>query len=327
MMSSSRLGALASTLGLFVSAHAAAPALSGAIFTTDQSGTLVNGNTQYLSKCGVTGVYLDGGPGPHASATAASFPDGDYYFQVTDPSGKTLLSTDPVSKRCFTVASGVISGTCPTGNHATFTDQDQASRGARVVELCAAPEVPFLNTTNEDGVYKVWVTPVGDGTSAGGGFVGDPSRVDNDCNGVRNCFHGFVASRSKTDNFKAPNTVMPPDPGPGPGPGASACIVVEKQITALDVPNFPGVNWRIMVTDANGVTNVYFTDEQGTTGSQICGLTAGSYTVSEEIQGGSFQVERRLNGETLDRSSESVEVTLGSANQTVVFVNQFSSET
>jgi hypothetical protein len=324
MMSSSRLGILASTVCLFVSAHAGAPALSGAIFTTDQNGTLVNGNTQYLSKCGATGVYLDGGPGPNAPATAASLADGDYYFQVTDPSGKTLLSTDPVSKRCFTVASGVISGACPTGNHATFTDQDQASRGARVVELCAAPEVPFLNTTNEDGVYKVWVTPVGDGTSAGGGFVGDPNLVDNDCNGVKSCFHGFVASRSKTDNFKAPNTVVTP---PDPGPGSGSCIVVEKQITALDVPNFPGVNWRIMVTDANGVTNAYFTDELGTTGSQICGLAAGSYTVSEEIQGGSFQVERRLNGEALDRSSESVEVVLGSSNQTVLFINQFSSDT
>src|SRR5579864_6712533 len=78
--------------------------LTGAIFTTNSSGTVVNGN-QYDSPCS---VYLNGGPGPHAPAHAAGLPDGDYYFQVTDPSGKTLLSTDPVSNRSFHVTGGVI---------------------------------------------------------------------------------------------------------------------------------------------------------------------------------------------------------------------------
>ena len=68
----------------------AAPPLSGAIFTTVSDGTVVNGNTKYESKCE---VYLDGGPGPNAPAGAAGLPAGDYYFQVTDPSGKKLLST------------------------------------------------------------------------------------------------------------------------------------------------------------------------------------------------------------------------------------------
>jgi len=72
-------------------------ALSGAIFTTVSDGTVVNAN-QYDSKCA---VYLDGGPGPHAPATAAGLPDGEYYFQVTDPNGKTLLSTDPCPTGAF----------------------------------------------------------------------------------------------------------------------------------------------------------------------------------------------------------------------------------
>lgn len=42
--------------------------LTGAIFTTDFTGTVVNGN-QYDSPCS---VYLDGGPGPHAPAHAAA---------------------------------------------------------------------------------------------------------------------------------------------------------------------------------------------------------------------------------------------------------------
>src|SRR5215467_13635431 len=84
----------------------AAPPLSGAIFTTDVTGARVNQNL-YATKCGPTGVYLDGGPGPNAPATAAGLPDGDYYFQVTDPSGKKLLSIDPVANRKVTVSGGL----------------------------------------------------------------------------------------------------------------------------------------------------------------------------------------------------------------------------
>src|SRR5438552_15968366 len=80
--------------------------VSGAIFTTDMNGAEVNANT-YLSK---DLVYLDGGPGPHAPQGAAGLPDGTYVFQVTDPSGKTLLSTDPARCREFTVAAGIITG-------------------------------------------------------------------------------------------------------------------------------------------------------------------------------------------------------------------------
>src|SRR5688500_20193217 len=69
----------------------------GAIFTTLANGGAVNAN-QYESKCA---VYLDGGPGPNAPAGAAGLPDGEYYFQITDPSGKQLLSTDIVSNRRF----------------------------------------------------------------------------------------------------------------------------------------------------------------------------------------------------------------------------------
>ena len=312
MMSSFRLSAFVSAVLLFTSSHAAAP-LSGAIFTTNQNGTLVNGNTQYESKCGATGVYLDGGPGPRANANAASLPDGDYYFQVTDPSGKKLLSTDPVSERCVTVAGGVTIGACPTGTHETFVDEDQANLGAHTVELCSAPDVPFLTSPNDGGEYKVWVTPVGD-------FVGDASLVDNACVGVQGCYHGFRASRSKTDNFKARETTST---------GTNACIKVEKQLifAGVDTP-FPGPNWKILVTDSAGVVSTYFTDELGSTGSQICGLPAGNYTVAEEIQPRFTQIGVLLNGVPV--SGPTVQVTLDASvttDQTVVFVNEASSDT
>src|SRR5436305_1505390 len=93
---------------LFVSpVRAHAP--SGAIFTTTVNGSEVNAN-QYSAK---EEVYLDGGPGPGAPQTAAGLDDGRYVFQVTDPPGKTLLSTDPVRCRQFDVANGIITGVVP----------------------------------------------------------------------------------------------------------------------------------------------------------------------------------------------------------------------
>jgi hypothetical protein len=156
----------------------AAPPLPGAIFTTDAYGTIVNGNTKYEDKCD---VFLDGGPGLNAPQGAASLPDGDYYFQVTDPSGKHLLSTDPVENRCVTVADGVIVSNCPTGTHLLNVDADHGPP-AMVVQLC-----PYDLTPNPGGVFKAWMTPVDD-------FVGDPTQVDNgNPDGCGNgCFHGFI---------------------------------------------------------------------------------------------------------------------------------------
>ena len=181
------LSALVATTGLFLTLPvsqvtvAAAPPLSGAIFTTNVNGTRVNQN-HFNDKCE---VYLDGGPGPNAPQGAAGLPDGDYYFQVTDPSGKKLLSTDPVVNRQFNVSGGIITGNSGLGNHNTGVDVDH---GAATIQLC-----PFLDTPNPGGVYKVWVTPVGD-------FVGDPNLVDNPCG--QGCRHGFIPAASKTDNFK-----------------------------------------------------------------------------------------------------------------------------
>jgi hypothetical protein len=128
----------------------------GAIFTTTVDGSVVNAN-QYASKCA---VYLDGGPGPHAPAKAAGLPDGDYYFQVTDPSGAQLLSTDPVSNRQFHVAGGVITAFLGSA-HPTGIDQDHAALGAITIGL-ASMSCPndFLDSPSAGNVYKVWVTPV-----------------------------------------------------------------------------------------------------------------------------------------------------------------------
>src|SRR5262250_3328910 len=81
-----------------VALRASAP--SGAIFTTVVDGTEVNFNI-YDAK---EDVYLDGGPGPGAPQSAAGLDDGTYVFQVTEPSGRTLLSQDPAKCRQFNVS-------------------------------------------------------------------------------------------------------------------------------------------------------------------------------------------------------------------------------
>jgi hypothetical protein len=279
------LSALA--FGMFLPLANAAPPLSGAIFTTDYIGNIVNGNTKYESKCGVTGVWLDGGPGPNAPATAAGLPDGDYYFQVTDPSGKKLLSTDPVQDRCVTVSGGVIvDNSCSVNPHNTNPSVDAG--GGIVVELC-----PYDDTPNNGGVYKAWITPVGDGTVAGGGFVGDPAQVDNSCG--NGCFHGFLPARSKTDNFKVRDVDL-------------FCIKARKTVLDDKGDSMPGVGWEIVVTDGLGVSNSIFTGADGM--AQICGLVSGFYTVAETQQAGFTIIDTRVEGVAIDPPSESVIVQL-----------------
>ena len=79
-----------------------AAAIHGALFTTDAVGT-VNVN-QYPSKAD---VYLNGGP-TNDNCAAAGLDDGVYVFQITNPSGTVLLSSDDISLREFTVSGGVI---------------------------------------------------------------------------------------------------------------------------------------------------------------------------------------------------------------------------
>jgi cysteine-rich repeat protein len=185
-----------------------APALRGAIFTTTVDGTRVNANI-YAAKAD---VYLDGGPGSNAPVGAAALPAGDYFFQVTDPSGKNLLSSDHIScrrihvndmgvidrvvRRIDSVSNGVpLLVPCW---HAQGIDEDHAELGAITVQL-----IPYDDTPNPGGEYKVWVTPVARYTGNDAWSPGD--------------VHGFVPSASKTDNFKvrAPSAPLPPACGNG----------------------------------------------------------------------------------------------------------------
>ena len=269
--------------------------LSGAIFTTVQDGSRVNAN-HFQAKCGAQGVYLDGGPGPHAPQGAAGLPDGDYYFQVTDPSGKVLLSTDPVINRQFNVSAGIISGLSGAGNHNTGVDVDH---GAVTIELC-----PYLDTPNPGGVYKAWVTPVGR-------FDGDPTKVDNPCG--HGCFHGFVPAFSKTDNFKVK----------GGAPGA--CLEMLKLVDAdangrADVGVDFLVNWPITIYDPLGASNTFWTPTvKECTFSQ---LVAGSYRIVEgDIPGYSVTFNILDNKYARDPDTEVLVRIKGSETRKLIYGN------
>ncbi|MCE9679864.1 hypothetical protein LZP69_11890 [Shewanella sp. AS1] len=204
-----------------------ANALSGAIFTTTEDGSIVNENVRYQSKLD---VYLDGGPKINAPASAAALPDGHYYFQVTDPSGKDLLSSDHISCREIVITNGVItdypgasgsnytysnkdkewsSQSCTeysgNGNSITYVhafnsdiDHGGAPLNAMVIQL-----YPYDDTPNNGGVYKVWITPV-DEYDPVNNFdpLGGKSQQVNQEGYQAGNFHGFIPRFSKTDNYK-----------------------------------------------------------------------------------------------------------------------------
>ena len=228
--------------------YACAGPLPGAIFTTLEDGSRVNANIYQKME----DVYLDGGPGQNAPPGSAALDEGDYYFQVTDPSGKELLSTDPVKCRSFHVNSyGVIDYVIPAtcekkvrGKlqetdcfHNTGIDIDHAELGAITVQL-----MPYDRTPNKGGVYKVWITPVGK-------FVGDENNVDNDGQ-----FHGFVPAWSKTDNYKV-RRGKPCDP---------PIIIVKKFLDAdangvWDEDEDEITGWKIYITPPTQETNTKYT--------------------------------------------------------------------
>jgi len=274
-------------------AASASTHVSGAIFTTLEDGSRVNANI-YDDK---RDVYLDGGPGPNAPQTAAGLPDGNYYFQVTDPSGKTLLSTDPVLCREFRVEDGIIveyvsAGRTYTkgakvidcaldgkenGRHDTGVDLDW---GALTIQL-----MPYDDTPNKGGVYKAWATPTSE-------FDGDPTKVDNQCG--NGCFHGFIPAFSKTDNFKARHGGRPFD---------NPVLTVRKFVDTdgdgvwdagepeVGITYFiDGGGWPVSVADPNGITSDGFTPYQYLPGF------AGAYVVTEGLPSGWTQTAAYLDG-------------------------------
>jgi len=227
-------------------------AFSGHIYTSTADGTVVNANI-YDAK---EEVYLNGGP---QNQNGAGLPNGLYYFQVTNPSGSLLLSTDEIQCRTLRVVGGVVSGyvhdaTCLTPDHPD--GPLNPANGSTPVQL-----IPFSNTTNSGGEYKVWLTPVGSYSPGNGTF-------------------GFVDSNSKTDNFKVKEDVECPPEGCGtPGENdITGTKFYDANVNGTQDPDEPGIpGWKIELSPAFNTT----TDSNGN--YAFLNVPDGTYTVCEVI--------------------------------------------
>jgi hypothetical protein len=124
-----------------------AASFGGAVYTTDSAGAAVNNNTFN----GAGAVYLNGGLNV---LDGSSLPPNEiFYFEVTNPSGKILLSKDRAAcRQVMTNSSGRIASvvpdsTCPAGAHPVGT---QDGFGGITLKLG-----PFEQTPNKGNEYKV----------------------------------------------------------------------------------------------------------------------------------------------------------------------------
>lgn len=172
MKTKSNLYSIAAAV-ITLAAQSAFAIVSGATWTTNVSGERVNQNI-YDAKCD---VYLSGGPG---NGQNNELIDGDYYYQVTDTSGKTVLSTSLAANRTITVYGGVVVGSVP------MCDPD-----------------PYDSSGN--GVYKAWLIRAY-APDCVVSFVGREFVVTNSQG------NDAIESCSKTDNFKIGPELPPPPP-------------------------------------------------------------------------------------------------------------------
>ena len=128
-------------LALFVSVSSviyAAP-MSGAIWTTDSTGTRVNQNIYNSS----LDVFLNGGP---KSSGAPGLPDGYYYVKVTSPSGQVLGSSVGGSAGDVTTVQVI------NGRFAQIYQLWYIVRSA----YSNFENAGYNNTPNHGNEYKVW---------------------------------------------------------------------------------------------------------------------------------------------------------------------------
>lgn len=206
---------------LIPNASRAAAVGNSAVYTTDKSGTVVDGNIYDVSG----DVYISGGP---QNTKASGPPDGTYYFQVTDPSGKTLLSTDPAVCRQVSVVGGRVVGAAgPACKHANGSFNP--ANGATPVKLA-----PFNASPNAGKEYKAWLIPTSKATIS----AAEPKVLD------------FKQSDALTDNFKVRSAEAPQG---SCAPASSLSVLVSGTDVVAYVPKG---NWLVTLVPGIGITNV-----------------------------------------------------------------------
>jgi hypothetical protein len=195
-----------------------------AIYTTDKTGTTVNQNIYALS----TDVYLSGGP---QNSNASGLADGKYYFQVTDPSGNTLLSTDIALCRQLLVSGGRVAGaTGPPCKHTNGVLN--AANGTLPVQL-----FPFNPTPNAGNEFKAWLIAQ---TADASVSASDPRVII------------FDQSDASTDNFKVQSPATPPPPGSCQGSSSLTVLVSGRNVVGY----VPKGNWSVTHVTGISVVNI-----------------------------------------------------------------------
>ncbi len=173
----------------------------GAVFVTDKTGNAKDNGT--YDNAG--DVYVNGG---RQDKNGPSLAPGTYYFQVTDSSGKILLSTDNAECRQLTVAqNGKFAGAAGPAScrHANGTTSQQSTP----VQLA-----PFLPAPNDGDQYTVWVIRQAGSTSVS---QSDQKIIN------------FDKANSKTDHFKVkPSPVVPV--GSCQPSNAMSVLALDKQV-------------------------------------------------------------------------------------------------
>ena len=148
-------------LGLSLCAAVGQAQTSGQVFVVDRFGLHVDGNNFSRTDA----VYLAGGPG--LTCSGFGLPDGEYYFQLTDPAGTVLLSNDPVAARAVRATGGYFAQYLGSKHLSSL----KGPCGALFVRLA-----PFLTTPYASSEYKVWLTRVADYDQLGSNLFGfDPA--------------------------------------------------------------------------------------------------------------------------------------------------------
>ena len=168
-----RIAVFVALVALVSTTVALAAGPTGAIFTTTPDGSIVNENVRYDSKLE---VYLDGGPGPNAPQTAAGLDDGWYVFQVTDPSGKYLLSMDPSKCRVVEVEDGVIVRLVPPSEFGSVDGYEVELKGNKTASVACHIQDDPDGEAGKSGQHDT-NTDVdhGDGRRRHGRRTGDPA--------------------------------------------------------------------------------------------------------------------------------------------------------
>lgn len=276
-------------IGLLLCSVGANAQVSGAVATVSESGTpqdVFNAKGD---------VFFTAGPTATPCAFTQFLPDGRYYFQVTDLSGGTLLSSDPVNERLVTIKSGVLFSydghthevDLVEGAPEEQSEESEEIEDASARNACGGLSVglaPFRDAGNRDASYVLWLTPIAR-------FTGDPTQIDPVCGD--GCFHGFRPEFSLSTSFRVEDKRFCEE---------SFCVSGTKfedrngnGLQDSGEPGLPGV--RITAEPEDGAALHGLTDASGA--FRVCGLThENDFRITETVPFGYRQtapLDRRIS--------------------------------